>query len=281
MRAEPVRKTGALAVVAVLVLALAGSLAGAQTAVHHTKKKKPHHTKTVKPKGVTTTTSPPTTTTTTAPVGEFVSPTLTGNAAPALTPAAPGSLTVIFVGKPISRGGSAADVPVEIWNGTRTWMYKPDVAGSANSGGKVVGSGDSLENIEPVEIAPGAVAFGDVFFSEAIPATSTFQFLATAKPGKSTYFAQMKVTTTNIVAGSFSNDLVGTVSNPTATTVTGPIGVVAACFTGPTFVGTSSSFVSGTPVLAPGGTGSFSINLSRTFPCTTYEVGADGFGRLP
>lgn len=223
-----------------------------------------------KSSAASTTTAPPTT--------ASVPSTLGGTAHPTLAAGAKGKLDVIYTGKPVV-SFTRSQVPVEIWNGTSTVISEPDISGSASSQGNIVGSGDSQE-VEPRNLFPGQVAFGMVYFEEAVPLTATLNLTATGKSGQDTYFLDAKIGSTNVVNGSFSKQLVGTFTNPSQTTMTGPIQTDAYCFTGGTFVGVRSGFASGSATVPPGGTGSFSIGLTTTLPCSSYLVGASGYGKL-
>ncbi len=253
-----------LAASLVTVAALPGAalpLAGATSKHHHKVKANPK------------------TTTTTASMTPTVPSTFAGNAHPTLKAGKKGTVALVFIGKPVEIG-TAAKVPVEVWNGTSGSIQGIDVAGSASAGGKTVGSGDS-QDLQPQNLAPNHVAFGQVFFSEALPTGVTFHLSPTYKKGAGTYRADAKVTTANLSKGTYSNEVVGTLVNPTKTTMKGPIETDAYCFTGGMLVDVESGFVSGsTVVLPPGGTGSFSIDVTNTEPCSTYLVGASGYGKL-
>lgn len=200
--------------------------------------------------------------------------TLAGNATPVLLPGKPGQVDVIYIGA--AYGQFASTVPVVVWNGTSEPVNNVDVSGPALLNGSVVGSGDS-QDIQPKNLEPGQAAFGMVFFENAVPAGATFQFTATSSPGTSTYFLDAKVVQANFISGEL-NAVAGTVENPNSIIMSGPISADVYCFTGGNLTAIETGFLSGNGNLSPGATGSYSTTV--TDPCSSYLVGASGFGQV-
>jgi hypothetical protein len=200
-----------------------------------------------------------------------------GNAQPALATGKSGSLDVTFVGAAYSLGsGDGTIVPVEVLNATSQSVGGVDISGPAMSGSSVVGSGDS-QDVEPAVLAPGEVAFGMVFYTQDLPPGSTFNLTASAN--QTTNYADAKVVQANYSAtgGLAGPAVVGTVSNPGAGAISSPIPTDLYCFdaTG-TLQSVSEDFVAGDAGLAPGATGSYSIDVEGPSPCTTFLVGSSG-----
>lgn len=232
--------------------------------------------KSVHPTSPTTTgPSGPSTTGAAYPTRVSIPKTFFGNVSPSLKPGKPGALDVIYIGPPKSNSGTT--VPVVVWNGTSSVYNHLDISGSATVGGSVVGSGDSQE-VQPSNLAPGAAAFGMVYFSNTIPAGATFNFTATGNSGTTPGAPNLKVTQANYQPSSTTSGaetIVGAVVNTGSATVTGPMEVDVYCFTGNTLTALMSGFVSGTISLPSGGTGSYSV--TGFTPCPSHLVGASGF----
>lgn len=228
------------------------------------------------------TASPTTTASTPSPSSVTIPSTLGGNAHPVLSPGQPGQLDVIYVGSASSLGGVGTSVPVAVWNGTSHAVNHIDVSGPAMSGGSVVGSGDS-QDIEPMNLAPGEVAFGMVYFSTSLPAGATFGFTASASQGTSTYFVDAQVTQANYSSGSYGDDsVVGSVSNPSSQTMNGPIEADVYCFNSAGQLSdVEPGFTSGNAPIAPGASASFSTDGIKSGSCPTFLVGSSGYGQEP
>jgi len=209
-----------------------------------------------------------------------IAPFMGGTAKPSLAAGAAGKLDVIYVGTPISTGTTT--VAVVVWNGMSHPVNNVDVSGSASVGGAVVGSGDS-QDVEPENLAPGDAAFGKVYFQTAVPSAATFDLTATASSGTSTYFLDAHVSQATLVPPATGTStrtaaVVGTITNPTQITMSGPISVNVYCFTGGALSKVDDGFMSGTRKLTPNANGSYSVTVPSS--CTTYLVGASGFGKL-
>ena len=168
-----------------------------------------------------------------------------------------------------------------VWNGTGGVISHVDVSGPAKDvWGTVVGSGDS-QDIEPQNLSVGEVAFGMVFFTEWIPAGSTFDLSATARRDQVPYLVDAKVTQANFIAdpdGFDGGSITGEVVNPNPTSMKGPIATVAYCFSDAgALLSVFPGFISGDGGLAPGATGGYSVSLFLPTSCPTWLVGASGY----
>jgi hypothetical protein len=224
------------------------------------------------------------TTTTTAPPVANVSTLMAGTAHPTVGPGTKGELTITYVAPPVDLGYSAGTiVPVIIWNGTGETVSHLDVSGTGkDASGTVLGAGDA-QDIEPQNLAPNEVAFGLVYFTQAIPAGSAFDLTPSSTPGESTYFLDAQVNQANFVSGQFGeNSVTGEVANPATVDMRGPIEANVFCFsdTG-VLTDVFPGFVEGNAGLAAGATGGFSTLMYRTnLNCPTFLVGASGYGSL-
>ncbi len=187
---------------------------------------------------------------------------------------------MIYVGTPYTQG-SGTIVPIEVWNGTSQSVNGVDVAGSAMSGSTVVGSGSS-QDVQPAVLDPGQVAFGMVYYSQTLPSGSTFNLKATSSSYSTALNAQVVQANYSASGGFGGGSVVGTVSNNGTTTLSSPIETDLYCFNPAgalTYV--MSGYVDGNSDLAPGATGSYSIDVStddagNPLPCPTYLVGSSG-----
>jgi hypothetical protein len=254
----------------------------------------PHHnpllsTATTSPASTPTpTTAPPATTVPTtsravAAPPPSVPPTFGGNAHPTLSSGTPDALDVTYVGQAYSEGsGDGTIVPVEVRNGTPQTLSSLDISGPAMSGSTVVGSGDSQE-VEPANLAPGQVAFGMVFYSQDLPGGATFNLTVSGSTGGSNY-TDIQVVQANYSAsgGDFGPGIVGSVTNQSSTSITPPIETDLYCFSsGGTLLYVNNDYVAGDADLAPGATGSYSIDIptdanDNPLPCPTFLVGSSG-----
>lgn len=203
---------------------------------------------------------------------------LFGNADPQLPDGEPGVVNVVQIG-PVPAGESfGVSVPVVVRNYTSATVTQLAVTGGARSGGALVGSGSS-QGFSPAILEPGEVGFGYVYFDSEIPADSELDLTATSSDysaGDTFGSADLTVTEANLIAGEFSDAIVGGVVNNSDVDVTGPHSVTAYCFDGDTLVGTTGTFVDGPDPLTPGQSATFSIDLFDE-ACATYLVGSSGY----
>lgn len=231
-------------------------------------------------------TSPPATAPPVPVPPRSVAPSFAGTAHPTLgSSGASGALDVIYAGTAYSLGsGDGTIVPVEVWNGTSQTMSAVDISGPAMSGSTVVGSGDS-QDVEPGELAPGQVAFGMVFYSQNLPSGVTFNLTASGSTDTSSFSTNVQVVQANYsVSGGLGGGgaVVGTVTNTSTSPISAPIAVDLYCFSSSgILLNVSEDFVSGDSSLAPGATGSYSVDIptdasGNQMPCPTYLVGSSG-----
>ena len=186
-----------------------------------------------------------------------------------------GALSVVAIGVADEASGT---VPVVVRNRTDTVLAGVEVSGTARDGaGKLMGSGSS-QGFAPELVNPGEWAFGYVYIDGVKAAKDTaFDFTATGnEPDEFLGSVDVEIVEVELTKGSYGDNLVGIVSNPTEEEVTGPIDVSVACFdkTG-TLVSTHSGFADSDP-LAAGGTSSFSIDLFDD-TCENWAMGSSGY----
>lgn len=182
----------------------------------------------------------------------------------------PGAVSVVTVAAALDRTGS---LPLVVRNNTTKSVGAIDVTGIArDSSGGLAASGSS-QGFKPVVVAPGEIAYGYIYFGDGVPADATFELSVSADPVDE-YF--MPVLITELSAN--TDQIVGILTNDTGTHVSGPIGVDAICFesSGNTIVSTQGSYAEQDD-LAPGATGSFSIDLFGD-PCPRGLISASGYG---
>lgn len=203
---------------------------------------------------------------------------LFGNTDPQLPDGEPGVVDVVQIG-PVPAGESfGVSVPVVVRNNTSVTVTQLEVTGGARSAGALVGSGSS-QGFSPAILEPGEVGFGYVYFDSEIPADSELDLTATSNDysvGETFGSADLTVTEANLIAGEFSDAIVGGVVNNSDVDVTGPHSVTAYCFDGDILVGTTGTFVNGPDPLMPGQAATFSIDLFDE-TCVTYLVGSSGY----
>jgi hypothetical protein len=155
-----------------------------------------------------------------------------------------------------------------------------DISGAAMSGSTVVGSGDS-QNVQPGVLAPSQVAFGMVFFTQALPSGTTFNLTANGSTDLSNASNAQVVQANYSASGGLGGaSVVGSVTNPGTVSISSPVETVLYCFdaTG-ALLNVTDGFVDGNSDLAPGATGSYHIDIGtdssgNPLPCPTYLVGS-------
>ena len=180
----------------------------------------------------------------------------------------PGALSVIAAASELDRSRS---LPIIVRNNTADTIGQIDVTGIARDGaGTLAGSGSS-QGLEPARVEPGEIAWGYVFFGDVTGDGLTFELSANGDE-PNTYFVPVEITELN-AAG---DQIVGVLTNNTDGEVSGPISVGGVCFSAEgALLGTTRAFAEQSE-LAPGGIGSFSINL-RGDPCPIGLLGASGY----
>jgi hypothetical protein len=172
--------------------------------------------------------------------------------------------------------GGTATVPVVVRNNTSDTLAGIEIAGTARSGGALVGSGSSQE-LAPANVKPGEFTMGYVFFSNSVPTGSTYSFTVTGRPAENpAYDVDLRIAEVNRRPDEFGTDsIIGIVSNPMASPVTGPVSVLVMCFQGSTPGATATGFTDADSV-APHGTASFSVNAPEG-DCPVYAIGSSGY----
>ncbi|MGI8797200.1 MAG: hypothetical protein ACR2IR_11575 [Acidimicrobiia bacterium] len=190
---------------------------------------------------------------------------------------------LVVVANGPSQDGS---VPVVVRNNKKRRVTNIEVQGTArDAAGTVIGSGSS-QGIEPAALPPGGIGIGYVYFGfddEQRLADATFKFTVSAEKSSDAerdYFVSVEVTEHNKVESLefdfLQGEIVGIVRNPLDIEVTGPIGVLAACFDESGAPVLSSRGYTEVEDLQPGAESPFSVDYFET-PCPTYLVGASGF----
>lgn len=186
-----------------------------------------------------------------------------------------GELSIVVIGEVDEASGT---VPVVVRNRTDAALTGIEVSGTSRDGaGKLVGSGSS-QGFAPESINPGEWAFGYVYI-DGVKATkdTSFDFTATGnEPDEFLSSIDVEIAEVELTEGSYGDNLVGILSNPTDDEVTGPVDVSVSCFDkAGALIGTHSGFADADS-LAPGGTSSFSVDLFED-TCENWAMGSSGY----
>lgn len=167
----------------------------------------------------------------------------------------PGVVAVIAHTGVLRRSGS---LPVLVRNNTSKPVGQIEATGRARLDGQLVGTGSS-QGFQPALLQPGEVAFGYVYFSyDGLPDGVEFELSASGRE-PSDMFGKLPAIVTEIAHT--GNAIVGIVTNDGDEVIEGPISVDVACFSSDgAYTGTADAFTE-EGAIAPGGTGSFSIDL--------------------
>jgi hypothetical protein len=244
----------AVVLVAILAAGVGVSQASATTAHKHPKKAK----------GVT-------------PADARANPLIQGNQSPPLPAGTPGKVAVIASGALAQLiqpdGPDSLVIPVVIRNNTTKTQSGIQLTALAKLNGKLVGTGTSQVNFQPLTIKPGQIALGYAYFQSLVPTTASIAYTVTT--GNSiTYDVNLPVTASSLtpVAGGYQ-DLIGTVKNTTKKKLSPGALVYGICFnsagqpTGDVNTGTSGESI------AAGATVPFSDQVSGdNTPCTSWLV---------
>lgn len=197
-----------------------------------------------------------------------------GNVDPAFGPGEPGELSVIAVGTP---DGDLSSIPFVVRNNTSSPVYSVAATGRVSDGGQLVGSG-SDQGVEPAVVAPGEIAFGYVYFSATPPAGSTVEVSATADSDPGSFFnsVAMTISDANLVPGDWSDQLIGEVTAPADTEVSGPVSVMVLCVDAEgTLSRTFGGYTDGDASILPGTSATYSVGLHED--CPTFLIGSSGY----
>lgn len=196
------------------------------------------------------------------------SPYIDGNRSPRLPAGHPGKLDIIAVGP-----YDGTSVPVVVRNNTSRTVTRITVKGAAvTAGGALLGTG-SDQGIEPTVVRPGEIAIGYVYFDGGVPLSSKFRLTATWDPSSAQYENKRDLVISK--TSGLIDRLVGYAHNATGRPVSGPIGLLAACFSSSGKLLSTESDFADQDSLATGETAPFQISLSHT--CPTYLITAGGY----
>jgi hypothetical protein len=124
-----------------------------------------------------------------------------------------------------------------------------------------------------------------VFYSQDLPSGVTFNLTATGSIDTSSSQNAQVVQANYSPSGGLvgGGAVVGTITNPGASSISNPIPTDLYCFSSSgALLSVEESFVSGSADLAPGATGSYSIDVptdssGNALPCPTFLVGSSGY----
>jgi hypothetical protein len=122
------------------------------------------------------------------------------------------------------------DLPIVVRNNTMATVTGIKVTALARDGsGGNVGTGNVQLGLNPIQVKPGQVAIGDVFFDSKPPAAATVTFRVSTEPISGS--ESLLVSQSNAIrAGGGFIDLVGTVKNQTKGKITSSPSVTGICF---------------------------------------------------
>lgn len=189
-----------------------------------------------------------------------------------LAPGEPGKVSVIESGPYVT--GSQI-LPVLVRNMTGQTLGRITLTGVARDAtGALVGSGED-QGLQPAVVAPGEVAWGDVYFGADLPQGTTFEVLASGEPLGDLSFSNLPMEITELNVS--QDTIVGIASNAGTTTVSGPIGVSVLCLSqdGAELIVKSDYATSDS--VAPGGTTAFTVNFFGDPVCERFLVAASGY----
>jgi len=181
----------------------------------------------------------------------------------------PGVVSVVIAATSLDRSRS---LPVVVRNNTSLPVGSIDVTGVArDAAGGLAGSGSS-QGFQPVVVSPGEIAFGYVFFGDAVPEGATFELSVSAE-AVGDFFIPVAITELAVNP----DQLIGIVTNNTGREVSGPIGVDAICFDAatPSVLSTPGGYLE-QDALPEGATGSFSISMYGD-ACPRGLISASGY----
>lgn len=221
----------------------------------------------------TTTTSP--TVKTSAPPPTVVSADstlLVANQMPTLPSGDPGTVAVLAIGE-----SNRVDrtLPVVLRNNTDYSVTRIKLSGTARAAdGALLASGED-QGVQPRVVAPGAIAFGFVYFGihDAFPPGVKFEVKATFKSGSTDdYFLPLHIVEFNQVG----DRIVGLAKNNHAQTVKGPLSVDAMCFDNSGVPLSTPSDYADADEIPPDGTTGFTLEL-RGGACPIFIIAGSGY----
>ena len=194
-----------------------------------------------------------------------------GNASPPLPAGELGVSTVVAFG---SYTGSS--LPVVLRNNTGEDVIRMTISAVVrDAGGNMLGTGGD-QGFKPNLVRPGEIALGHVYFGGIdLPTDATFEFEVDATPSSEARFENIR--DLDVVEQSFvENRIVGILQNSHDEHVSGPIGVVAACFdTEGVLFGYFPHNYTDKDEADPGDTVPFQVDVHGS--CPVFLVAAYGF----
>ena len=195
-----------------------------------------------------------------------------GSALSLLPPGEPGKLSVVAVGPYDGRA-----LPFVVRNNTGEPLLSPSATARAlNPAGQMIATGGD-QGIHPNLIRPGGLALGYVYLSGVqLAPDTTFDVEVTAKPPKQVRYEGKR--DLNVEEAVFTDGrIVGTLSNPYNTTLTGPFQVQFACFDAAGQLTTGNMAFAETKEVAPGGTVPFQVPSYGEIDCPLFLVAGGGY----
>ena len=197
---------------------------------------------------------------------------LGGNAKPNFPDGEPGTVSVVQIG-PLEK--DSGTLLFAFRNNTSEEISDVDWIGTATSGGKIVGTGNSQGGI-PAQVPSGEVGLAYIYFDNAksIPKDAKYEFTVKTAPVDTSSYntAPIKVTQANLAGES----IVGGATNETGVVAEGPYSVWVYCFKGDKIQAQHLTFATETGRVAPGDKVTFSVDLYGD-KCPTFIVGVGGY----
>lgn len=203
---------------------------------------------------------------------------LAGTAKPVVPAGPPGRVAVVVRGPVTLDGSGDSDVSLIVRNNTEQTVGDLDVAGPAFAGGKVVGSGSSVEQVPDI-LKPGQASMVDVYFQgDVLPTNASFQFSVTSDTDFGGPNGQVDFRVTRAQASGPASDVTvtGEAVNPSPYTVSGDLPVGIFCFSKAGSLQDDTLDFTSQHTVGPGAIGSFSTDTGG--PCPTFLVGVDWSG---
>lgn len=197
--------------------------------------------------------------------------------APLTIPAGdPGKLSVVLTGPPSGQIGST--VPVVVRNNTDKALERIEVTGTARSvDGSLAGSGSS-QGLQPAIVQPGEWTIGYVYFSNTVPAGTTFDLTAAGTESGSDIFdtVNLKVVEAKLNKSQYGGaEIDGIVSNGGDKALDHG-SLLVMCFANGTPKFAESGYTEGSANIPAGGTAPFGIRLPEP-DCPDFVIGASGY----
>jgi len=202
---------------------------------------------------------------------------LGGNASPTFPAGDAGEVTVVSNG-PFAKDEDfgSAKLLVAFRNNTSAPISHVDLSGTARADGELVATGAS-QGTTPSQVGVGEVGLAFIYFESVgdVPDKGLdYDFAIETSPADTSSFN----TAPFAVAEATNNGsaVIGTATNGTDATVSGPYSVAVYCFQGDQLADQIGSYADQGADIEPGGTVSFTVDLYGT-KCETFAVGVSGY----